>query len=105
KDLSHIRGEIDRNTTRRDTLSLEIAAWMAEEQELERELHDLKENENRWQIEKREREDALARTKALSLESDVTLDLAKADFTKAKLEAETMHEKKASVEKELTRLL
>jgi chromosome segregation protein len=105
KDVAHLRGEIARLNQRRDTLSFEIAAWMTEEQEIERELGSWKEKGSLWQNEKNQREEELLQTKQAVAEHQKELDQIKEDYTKRKLEAETVHEKKAQMEKEVKRQL
>ncbi|MFO1520418.1 MAG: chromosome segregation protein SMC [bacterium] len=105
KDLTHLQAELDRLSARRDALSLEIAAWMEEEQDLERELLDWAAKEAEWTDEKKRKEEAFAQTKQAEADQQKLLDLTKEEFTKIKLETDTIHEKKSQVEKELKRLL
>jgi len=105
KDLTHLKSEVDRLVARRDALSIEIAAWMGEEQEMERELGDWLIKAEAWQKEKCLKEERLLGLKQESSEAQFQLDLSKEELTKRKMGFETIHEKKSLVEREVKRLL
>jgi len=105
KDLTHLKSESDRLVSRRDALSVEIAAWMGEEQEMEREANDWLVKSELWQIEKQEKEARLSELKQSLAENQIQLDSIKEELTKRKLSFETIHEKKSLVEREVKRLL
>ncbi len=105
KDLSHLKSESDRLRSRRDTLSVEIAAWMSEEQEMEHEANDWLVKSELWQVEKLEKEVRLSELKVSLNETQLQLDSLKEELTKRKMSFETIHEKKSLVEREIKRLL
>ncbi len=105
KDLSHLKAESDRLLSRRDALSIEIAAWMGEEQEMERESNDWLLKSGAWQIEKQEKEERLSQLKQDLSSNQIQLDIIKEELTKRKMSFETIHEKKSLIEREVKRLL
>jgi chromosome segregation protein len=105
KDLSHLHTEMDRLRTRRDALSLEIAAWICEDQDLEKELQGWVAKEAVWRQEKGGKEESLARTKQAIFDREKGLDRLKEELTTQRFAGETIHEKKLQVERELKRLL
>ncbi|MBL7685482.1 MAG: chromosome segregation protein SMC [Deltaproteobacteria bacterium] len=105
KDLSHLKSEIDRLNTRRNAVSLEISNWIQEEQDLERELSDWVAQELNWTEEKKLKEEACMAAKLDEAEQHQAVDALKEEFTKSKIEADTIHEKKAQIDKELKRLI
>lgn len=105
KDLSHLKSESDRLVSRRDSLSVEIAAWMGEEQEMEHEANDWLVKSELWSVEKQEKETRLAELKLSLSENQIQIDSIKEELTKRKLSFETIHEKQSLVEREIKRLL
>jgi chromosome segregation protein len=105
KDLTHLKAEMDRLRSRRDALSLEIAAWIGEEQDLEKELQEWSAKEAVWRQEKTAKEEALTRTKQAIFDCEKGLDRLKEELTTQRLAGESIHEKKIQVERELKRLL
>ncbi len=105
KDLSHLRAETERLMSRRDTLSVEIAAWMGEEQEMEREASEWMLKSESWDEEKRQKEERLSELKTSLAENQIHLDLMKEEFTKRRLSFESIHEKQLLIEREVKRLL
>jgi len=100
-----LKAESDRLVARRDALSVEIAAWMGEEQEMEREANDWLVKSGAWQIDKQQKEERLAQLKQELSANQLQLDLIKEELTKRKLSFESIHEKKSLVEREVKRLL
>ncbi len=105
KDLGHLKSEITRLNQRRDALSLEIAAWLKEEQEIELGLEKWNQQANSANQSRAEKEENLNQIRSRVSEEQKELDKMKEELTRRRLEAQNAHERKMQIEREVKRLL